>query len=239
MRRKTGGDLLLPASPCVAFSVSHSFTESWSVYQEKVDQRYTSCKIRLFKAYKRCSQWPICAPQTKSLLSLFFIARIYDWSSHLIYHEWGCVPIDSLAPCLLSGVCNQRSDRPLSGATAYPHKFTKVPVFHQAQSVQITHTHSHIYAEVPDEWWWARRDFPQAVLAPQQQDTLMMSHFNDVTYADLCLEPIPCLSGRLHWLRVHTLMGLKLCWLSGFRYSILLNLRARRHHRCVVEMKCN
>lgn len=145
-RWKTVGDLPLPASMCLTLSLCLIH-----LIRRKCMRVAQGVKCVSWKQRTVCSAAHLRFSNKKCLLLLFFIAVIYDWSSHLIYLEWVCVcvPIHSLAPCLLSGmksVCSQRSYGPVSGSIARPHKFTKVHMFHQAQSVQTTHTHTHSHA---------------------------------------------------------------------------------------------
>lgn len=67
--------------------------------------------------------------------------------------------------------------------------------------------------------------FPSGCTCPQQQDTLMMSHFNDVTGDDLWLATIPRLSGSVGGY----IDSVGACRLCACRSSIdaLLNLKAK------------
>lgn len=168
----------------------------------------------------------------------FFIAIIYDWSSHLIYHEWVCVPIDSL--CLLSSmksVCSQRSYRLLSGSITHPHKFTEVHMFHQARSVQTAHIHTHTHT-------YTNRSLMSGGELVGISLRLCLptaaGHFNDVTYADLC-------SNQSHASVGVWAVTLTLCAHSNVTKTVLViciqvwnffstsKQSFQRHHRCVHE----
>lgn len=85
LRWKAVGDLPHPASLRLPLSLCliHFIGRKW--------MRVTQCvKCVSLKQRTVWSVAHLCFSHKKRLLLLFFIAVIYDWSSHLIYHEWVC-----------------------------------------------------------------------------------------------------------------------------------------------------
>lgn len=132
-----------------SFSPSPSFTLSHSFHREKVDESHAVCKMCLLKA-KDCL---VCGPsvlftQVASTFVIFYCCNL--WLIVTPHISWMSVCPFTLSPCLLSAmkpVCSQRSYWPVSGSITHPHKSNKVHMFHQARSIQTTHTVTHIHTE--------------------------------------------------------------------------------------------
>ena len=96
-------------------------------------RRTSACKTRLLKA--KATVWStvhLLFSDKECLLLLFFMALIYDWSSHLIYHEWLCVSLSSKC-------CDVSLPPKIIWAGVWVHQFRPHTHVH-------THTQSHTYA---------------------------------------------------------------------------------------------
>ena len=154
------------ASSSSSSLLSHSFS------RENECESRAGCKTHLLKA--KATVWSaahLLFSDKKCLLLLFFMALIYDWSSHLIYHEWVCVSLSSKC-------CDVSLQPKIIRAGVWVHQFR--PHTHTR-----THTHTHTHTHTPKHTLshtHSRTHMSRVGISLRPCLPTSAGHFNDVTF---------------------------------------------------------